>query len=249
MDDVRDVFINLAAAAIGAFIAWSWARFRRWQRERRARRFWGGMATRGVTVVIGVQDRDALGRWEPSGLVGMGDVAALIAIQRELREIGCQVRVLPVDSLAPEDRERDLVLLGGPDANELTRATMERFEGRLSITVPGSKLHNVALRDSVSKKIFAPQHGADGDLVLDYGLVVRTPNPLSNGRRTEVLILAGCWGYGTTGAAEAVCDSEFLQHSVVSKNRYFEAIVRTAVHASAAHYQRPELVRPIEIVN
>src|SRR4051794_12015676 len=85
VDDVRDVIINLVAAAIGAVAAWSVAGIKRWRRERRARRFWGGMATRGITVVVGVQDRDALGGWEPSGLVGMGDVAGLVTIQRELQ--------------------------------------------------------------------------------------------------------------------------------------------------------------------
>ncbi|UQU68228.1 hypothetical protein COUCH_18935 [Couchioplanes caeruleus] len=247
MDDVRDIVINLVAAGIGALSAWSVARIRRWQREKRARQFWGRMATRGVTVVLGAQDRAALGQWEPSGLVGMGDVVGLITIQRELQEIGCSVRVLSVGSLAPEDHERDLILLGGPDTNELTRATMERFTDELSITVPGAKVHDVTLRDSVSGDDFVPRRGADGSLTLDYGLVVRTPNPLSNGRRTEVLILAGCWGYGTAGAAEAVCDSDFLQHAVVKETRFFEAVVRTAVHADAAYYERPEVVRAIKI--
>ena len=84
-------------------------------------------------------------------------------------------------------------------------------------------------------------------MTLDYGLIIRVPNPLGGGRKTEILILAGCWGYGTTGAAEAICDPEFLQNAVVRKNRFFEALVRTAVHADAAHYQRPELTRPLEL--
>ncbi|MEV6850776.1 hypothetical protein [Actinoplanes sp. NPDC051411] len=207
------------------------------------------MAARGITVVIGAQDRAALGRWEPSGLVGMGDVAGLITVQRELQRIGCPVRVSSVDSLSPEDREHDLVLLGGPDANDLSRATMERYDGTLSMTVPGSKIHDVAFYDNVSRRGFAPRRGPDGDLTLDYGLIIRVPNPLGGGRKTEVLILAGCWGYGTTGAAEAICDSEFLQDAVIRKNRFFESVVRTAVHADAAHYQRPELTRPVKLAD
>lgn len=219
MDDVRDVAINLIAALIGAVATWSVARFRRWRRERRARRFWGGMSTRGVTVVIGAQDREVLGHWEPSGLVGMGDVAGLITIQRELQGIGCEVKVSPVDSLSPEDRERDLVLLGGPDANALSRATVEHYDGTLSITVPGSSRHIIAFHDEESGQDFQPRYGAEGNVIHDYGLIVRVPNPLSNGHKTEVLILAGCWGYGTAGAAEAVCDSDFQQGVDVRKNQ------------------------------
>lgn len=63
----------------------------------------------------------ALEGWEPSGLVGLGDVTGLITIQRELQGIGCKVKVSSVHSLSPEDCERDLVLLGGPDANELCK--------------------------------------------------------------------------------------------------------------------------------
>ena len=247
MNDIRDVIINLVAAAIGAVAAWSVARFRRWRQERRARHFWGGMATRGVTIVIGTQDREALGSWEPAGLVGMGDVAGLIAIQRQLQGIGCQVEVSSVESLAPEDRTRDLVLLGGPDANDLSRATMDRYGQGLSLTFPGAAYHSVALHDETSGKRFVPRRGSNGDLDLDHGLVLRVPNPLSSGGKTEILILAGCWGYGTTGAAQAVCDAEFQQNPEVRGRRYFEAVALTAVHAGTAHYQRTEIIRPIEI--
>ncbi|MBL7259285.1 hypothetical protein [Paractinoplanes lichenicola] len=247
MDDVRDVVINLVAAAIGAAAAWSVARFKRWRRERRSRRFWGGMATRGVTVVIGAQDPAALGRWEPSGLVGMGDAMALITLQRELEAIGCRVDVRSAEALAPEHLERDLLLLGGPDANKITRDTLEHYDQVLKLTVPGFKSHEVAIRDTRSDRYYAPRKGADDEWVLDYGLLVRLPNPLSNGRRTEVLILAGCWGYGTEGAAKAVSELDFLKEVGVKKNRFFEALVRTTVRANVGYYQRPELIRPLEV--
>jgi hypothetical protein len=246
MDDVRDIVINLVAAAIGAIVASTVAVFRRWRRQRRTRRFWGAMASRGIVVVIGTQDPDATGRWEPSGLVGLGDVMALIAIEHELRRIGCDVRVSAVDALAPDDRERDLVLLGGPDANALTAAVMERYDGRLSLTWPDWRVHAVSIRDSVTDHLFVPETGRDGAVSMDYGLAARIPNPLANGGRTEVLILAGCWGHGTAGAAEAITDPDFLRHPVVGAHRYFEAVVDVAVHANAAHYVGPELVREIE---
>ncbi|GAA1596761.1 hypothetical protein GCM10009828_022870 [Actinoplanes couchii] len=246
MDDVRDVLINLIAAAIGAVTAWGYARIRRWRQQRRARRFWGPMASRGIIIVVSPQDRTMMDRWEPSGLIGMGDLVGLVSLQQQLQRIGCPVTVSTIEALNPEDHERDLVLLGGPDTNSLARRMLEHYDGKLTITVPGWRDHAVAFADTTTGKSYPPRQGEDGTYTADYGFVTRLPNYLANGRSSEVLILAGCWGFGTAGAAEAVGDADFLEHVAAEGNRCFESLVHTEVHLNSAHYTHPVLVRGVD---
>ena len=79
---------------------------------------------------------------------------------------------------------------------------------------------------------------------MDYGLVIRMRNPYAGGN--EVLILAGCWGYGTAGAADLLHDKQFLANPVIKSQKEFEAVVRADVCRGAL--QSVELVDIRELI-
>lgn len=65
----------------------------------------------------------------------------------------------------------------------------------------------------------------------DYGLLLKAPNPLHP--KNTVMIIAGCRGFGTGGAASIVADEEKSEHIIKElgedKCKYFRAVVEVLV--------------------
>ena len=233
-----DLLTNLAAAAIGGAAVWLMGRLREWIRVRRARRFWKFATESAPVVVIGTQDQKALKGWEHSGLVGLGDIDALLSIQTYFRDLGISAPIGAAQNLPTEDWRKNLVLIGGPDANSLTSAIIRRIEDSLSFIFPLWQLHVVNIIDKLGRHTIVPEHGPGGELTSDFGVIVYAANPLAS--NSNVLIVAGCWGYGSAAAAEMLSDKAFLRHPVCSSGKPFEALVQTTV-AGGRHHQ-PRLV-------
>ena len=222
-----DIAVNLIAAGIGGVAVWTTGRTRRRTRLLRARRFWKDMGDRGVTVVFGVQDRGSLDAWERSGLIGLGDAEAIVSIEEQLRTYGFDPTVRPTEDLAASELRRDLVLIGGPDGNAVTAEMVQRIEPALTFRFPHWREHVVLLVDKTTGHEYHPEYDEDGRLTVDYGVVVRAPNPLADDG-TEVVLLCGCWGHGTAAAAESL-RGKALHQREVSTRRPFEALVKVAV--------------------
>lgn len=222
-----DIAVNLIAAGIGGVAVWATSRTRRRTRLVRARRFWKHMGDRGVTVVVGVQDRGSLDAWERSGLIGLGDAEAMVSIEEQLRDFGFDPTVRPAEDMASPELRGDLVLIGGPDANAVTAEMMRRIGPALTFGFPHWRAHVVLLTDTETGAEYNAEYDREGRVVTDYGLVVRAPNPLAEDG-TEVVILAGCWGHGTAAAAESLRGKALHRHGVSTRGA-FEALVKVAV--------------------
>lgn len=190
--------------------------------------FWEPMVARGLTVVIGTQSLGYAEEWEPSGLVGLGDVKALLEIHRQLLSVGFEGEIIDAEDLPRSRLGSDLVVIGGPDANKITAMLMDLLDPSLSFVFPGSQQHVVNLYDKVAEDIVGPEIGHDGELLHDFGLVVRAPNPLANGA-TEVVVVAGCWGHGTAAAAAVLGTADFRENDICRQGP-FEAVVKTRVY-------------------
>ncbi|MEU7810452.1 hypothetical protein AB0B18_28690 [Micromonospora chalcea] len=180
-----------------------------------------------MTVVVGAHDRGELDLWEPSGLVGLGCVRAVVAVQGQLRAFGFDAPVESAEELVSRELRRDLVLIGGPDANSVTAAMIQRIRPTLSFGFPAWRKHVVTLVDTTTGVAYRPKYDKRGRVTVDYGLLVRAPNPLADDG-TEVIILAGCWGHGTAAAAESLGGKSLHRHKV-STRQPFEALVKVEV--------------------
>ncbi|WP_410590435.1 hypothetical protein [Amycolatopsis sp. lyj-23] len=240
-----DIAVNLIAAAIGGVAVWTTGRTRRRARLLRARKFWKHPGDRGVTIVVGAQSRGWLDAWERSGLIGLGDAEALASIEEQLRSFGFGLTVRSAEDMAGADLRRDLVLIGGPDANPVTATMIQRIRPAPTFAFPYWRDHVVLLVDRTTGREYRPEYDDDGHLTADYGVVVRAPNPLA-GDGTEVMILSGCWGHGTAAAAESL-RSKALHRAGVSTRRPFEALVKVAVADRRNHTVTVLEVRPLEV--
>ncbi len=224
----NDISTNLIAAAIGGAVLWLGSLARRRAMQFRAQRFWRHVTDHDPVIAVGIQDPTSRG-WDRAGLVGSGDVAALLRIHEGLRALGTDARVVVADALSADAWGGNLILIGGPDANQLTAEMMARIDESLSFVFPKWQQHYVFLMDKVTRRMIGPDHSADGKVVkVDYGLIVRTQNPLGT-NDTEIIILAGCWGYGTEAAAKMLATKTFYRHPLVRSKRPFEILIRTTI--------------------
>lgn len=162
------------------------------------------------------------------GMVDQGDLLAAVELQAQL---GTAVRLVEAEALGEDEIREDLILIGGPDGNSLTASVLERLDGVLSL---GFAEHGSSVYDRKSGFAASPRYDDAGDPRVDYGLVIRAANPFAP-ETAEVVIVAGCGGYGTAAAAAAFDEAEAL-----GGYRHFEALVETTVFRRA---HRDTLVR------
>ncbi|MEV6880043.1 hypothetical protein [Amycolatopsis sp. NPDC051128] len=229
-----DISSNLIAAAIGGVLVWSATNTRRRLRLVRARRFWRALGGRRPFIVLGAHDFGPRRRWARAGVVGMGDIAALVEIEAQLRKLGFAGTIAESKQLSPRDLSSDLVLIGGPVANAVTRTMLAKLSGVISYAFAEDPEHEGAavVHDLRSGRLLVPQYEESGHPVSDHALIIRTPNPLAPDT-SELVIVAGCWEHGTAAAAEKLGDRKFLRK--LKKMKHFEALVETTV-VNAAHY-------------
>jgi hypothetical protein len=105
-------------------------------------------------------------------------------------------RIKMLEARYASDRLREnVILIGGPIGNELTKRVMKDFE------IPFSFVDHTLL-DKYHNKKYEAKLGEDGDVLEDYALILRIKNPYNS--QKNLFLVAGCYGYGTYSGAEAV---------------------------------------------
>jgi hypothetical protein len=243
MKALVDVGINLVAAFCGIIIGRMWGYGKRAMQYRKARRFWRPFINRKFNVIMGVQK--AFYSWEPSGFVGIGDALALKELQSYFDSAGLgEVRVLYDRQVQGDSLRSDLVSIGGPDANEITRRILDRTPATLRCGNPD--MHEVAIHDLREHRVYAPrQISRDGEpkILSDYAFILKTRNPFNPDR--EVLVVAGSFGYGSWAGIRLLIDPLFLKLPLVSSGRSFECLVETDVELDTPQNTRAIILREI----
>lgn len=202
MPQLREVALGLVTAAISFALGYAWRRIRQAYRTRSARRFWRPLIE-GPTLVVLSRFRD-FSDFEPSGLIGAGDSRALQELTSYFSKIGLEVPEVVYDGSVTGDRlQRNLILLGGPDANELTKLVLAKCKAKLTVIPESAEIQDgeATLRPCLQ----------DGDVVFDCGAVLRLTSPFWS--RNKVVIVAGGFGYGTWAAVQLTREPEFLKRS------------------------------------
>jgi hypothetical protein len=231
---IGDLIVNLVAAAIGFLVAQVtvWLRFLR--RTRAARRFWKPLLQDDTHVVLPIFSERRFRAWERSGLVGTGDIKALVAVQRKLLDIRREDFFITYASdLKGDELSSNLVLIGGPDSNKWTKTVLERSHLQIFVK-PGT----IIFTDRITGTEYCPSDGDEIGSGTDTGLVVRTRNPFNP--ESLVLVLAGGFGEGTEAAARLVCDPLFEHFDLIRSGLDFELLFTVEIVHGVP--QRPEVL-------
>jgi hypothetical protein len=214
----QGILASLIASVVFFIAGVGWSRARREWRLRIYRAVWEPLMHRQhVTVVVSTRPGP---HPRSTPRVSLNEMSAFVEISETLKSLGCAVEAVDSNRRLEDLSRRDLVLLGGPAANDVTAEVWRRIESRLPFTFD---LATQSL--SVSGRSYVPQQHNDGRLTKDYALLIRVSDPLAAGYR--VLLCCGCHGYGTWGAATAATDSVFLSgiSKRISKEKEFCALL------------------------
>lgn len=210
----------------------------RW-RTRRARAFWRPFLGEDVAIVVG---RFQSEEFERSGLMGAGDSLAVAELQRFLGKLGARMReTVYADRLAGEELGKNLIVIGGPDANAVTHQLVERLHTGIRFGDPTR--HIIAITDvtTTPPRVFAPGPTASDGTSNDFGVVVRAPNPFGTG--TTVLIVAGAFGHGTWAGVRFAISKEFLRQAREGGGPSIECLIEADIVRDTP--QAPRIVIPV----
>jgi hypothetical protein len=202
-------------------------------KARRAKRYWGPVARTTTTFVVGRHHQDAE---EPGGLLGLGDVRSMRAINAHLRGLFvAEPEVLFDDQLAGDDvlGDKTLIVIGGPYANRYTRGiwSRTRVTWRFEHADPGT----FAIVDTMSGGMRRPERDPDGAVRRDYALIVRMPSPVARRAGRHLFMFAGCYGYGTTAAALCATSDDFLDDDRIVADDGIECLIGVDVSDGVPH--------------
>lgn len=223
MSTAIGIIIGVIAAAIwSALVAAATiasVRVRRSRRNRRAGELWRNF-TQDAVIVIGIIPYEELYRWDLSGLIGAGDVEAMMAISQHLMSLDSdQCPEKMPDQLTDADRRRNLILIGGPSSN-LTVKDL----------VPGVS-RAIVFPDETPDDITLIHHGRQDSLDVhwnpddmnepaeDYGMILLADNPRAAGKK--LLFVAGGTGVGTRLAALRAISPDFLEQDLPKQGNSF----------------------------
>jgi hypothetical protein len=222
MNTIIEIGISLIAAFIGFLIGWVWQRIKLALRLRRARRFWKPFTSDPFQIVLG-RFLD-FSQFEPSGLMGVGDAIALKELSSFFQLLGVRdFGVEYADRIEGELLKSNLILIGGPDSNAISREVVSRISTSLQFGNP--KLHEIALFDSISQKTYMPlTDSSSGHVIRDYSMIIKTVNPFAPDKM--LILLAGCFGYASWAGVRFITSKAFLEHPIVSTGVPVECLIQ-----------------------
>lgn len=192
--------------------------------KRKLRSFWLPLVEGGLQIVLG-RFREFTA-FEQSGLLGVGDAVAMTELRAGLESVGLPgVPISYADRLDGDALKTNLVLLGGPDANVLTREMARRIRSTLKFGDPDR--HVIAMFDSVEQRQFAPRRSQPDTLENDFGIVFSCNNPFAP--RKRVILGAGSFGYGTWACVRFLLSEEFLDHPLGVERAEAEFLIEAEV--------------------
>lgn len=220
MSSLRDLAVNLVAAALAFFFGRSYDHLRARWRFRSIRAFWKPFVTDDLKVVTSIFIQEEHYIWERSGLVGVGDVLALNELRQQLQRAGvAQLPLTPSHQLTGLERRGNLVLVGGPHSNQVTAEIMQRLP--LTFHFGSLDVHDANIYDTSTGDTMQCVVDARDQLLVDQGIVIRAVNPFN--RERNVVILAGSFGFGTSAAAQLLSSPDLFNHPIAAAGHPFEA--------------------------
>jgi hypothetical protein len=236
------VVIGLITTFAGFLLGIAWHVLRQKVTYWRARRFWRPFISTDLKIVVGrFREFDA---FEASGLAGVGDMQAAAELVAFLGKVGLRasgraVEIIYHDQLPGEFYGSNLVCIGGPDANRATERMLSRIHRTIATGDDNTSFRDAETGDAYSS-VIAKEPGSGGREVvtLDYGLIVKTSNPINPD--SSVLVFAGSFGYGSWAGIRLAQLREFLAAPPVSEGASIECLYKTEIFEEIP--QRPKIV-------
>ena len=170
-------------------------------RTRNARQLWRASVSKGLTIALTTRPGDSPGRNRAS----FGEVRTLLALVPTFSYLHINYRLTESFlSTAREVTDHNVLLLGGPNSNELTSAALDLLSPQLTVGVCTSGTFTIFNREYKTK------YAIDGSIEESFGVVVRSSNPFSSDPALTFTAVFGLHSTGTGGAARLLTDEHLV---------------------------------------
>jgi hypothetical protein len=219
--DVIDFLKGIAVNLAWAILAWIAARlYIRARVRHRARELWPFHDFENFAIIVARTEDVETGKYKRPQ-PGLGELRALALLAPSLDKASKKTDFQDVKTANELGTgfTGDLIVLGGPKNNDLTRRILDHLPAELKLKQQGSSILWGA--DSYEGM-------TDGDVVSDdYGLIIRMNSPFASHR--SVVVLSGSHTYGVIAAAAWYAASERDRKSLPRSGHSFAALVRSDV--------------------
>ena len=190
-------------------------------------------------IISGFKDFNG---FEPTGLMGMADTMALLELQKNIKKKNVLQNIRQVGNMAREDYDKNLIIIGGPDVNELAEYYLK--ESGSAITYPkGEGSHMIALHDNIRNIDYMPSSAGFGDVQSDTGFIINFKIPDSD---QLILLIFGCTGLGTQEAMKMLFSKKLKKELKKLRSKEYECII--AVSNDYNYFLHSELLKPRSII-
>jgi len=224
LETIWVIFINFLSNLLwflAGFISHSAiSRFREWKKPR----YWREIMNRRIVLVVG--SHGYFDPYESSGMIGTGDALALAELVTYFRQNRFEeYDIVSASSISPNLLQRNLILIGGPDANTVSQDFTDRVSKDIRTNFGDPQKSEIFFQ--LEEDYYMPRkYGASKDAAA----IIFHKSPYSSDGC--VLLLSGCFGHGTLAAAQTVCRSKMFSRKT-RKLRYFEAALTCDVVGQA----------------
>jgi hypothetical protein len=203
--------------------------------------FWKAFLTGGNLIVIGrfIEFK----KFEQSGFLGVGDAMALSELTSYLELFG--LRNTPVsyaDRVDGDSLKTNLILIGGPDANLITKEALARIPSTFHFGDP--KLYQIGVIDSLTQTGYSPRLNDNDEVISDYCIIIKTVNPFAHSK--QILLIFGGYGYGSWAGARFTKSDKFLGAPPVSDGKDIECLIETDLVRETPQEAKIVILREID---
>lgn len=132
--------------------------------------------------------------------VSLNEMLAYTELSELFRKLRMSLLIIPSNIAKSTDlANRHLVILGGPKANQCSAQIWRIIGPRMPVRF---NLDKQTLQ--VAERTYVPELDKNGMIIHDYGLIIRTKNPLSERQDKYAMMAFGCHGHSTYGAMHSV---------------------------------------------
>lgn len=190
------------------------------------RKLWNINNIKNLSVILSTSVVTDTGKYMRPA-TGLGQVKALALVSNSLNVAykNFEINNIQLSEMTNgEMLKGNVISLGGPNTNKITKILLKKINERIEIV---NQVGNDFQWCHGEKLLFSP-YVQDKKVLVDYGLIVATSNPLESNNR--VFIFSGGHTYGTAAAAQYFTEKVYrdIVHWSKHWNQYF-AVIRCDV--------------------